>query len=100
MNEISEYDEAYGLLVELSERYRELPLQAHLCVMEAFNSVVDSEVGPPGSLPAVSSAAPADVMERAQGLLRDLQRAAPSLGESLLFSRARNLMIAARAELR
>ena len=100
MKQIVEYDEAYALLVELAERYRELPLHAHLCVMEAFNIVIKSEAGPPDCLPAVAPAAPAEVMKRAQELLRNLQRAAPSLGEALLFSRARTLMIAARAELR
>ena len=99
MKQIVEYDEAYALLVELSERYQELPLHAHLCVMEAFTIVVESEAGPPECLPTVEKAAPAEVMKRAQELLRDLQRAAPTLAEALLFSRARTLMIAARAEL-
>jgi hypothetical protein len=97
---IAEYDEAYALLVELGERYRELPLSAHLTLMEAFDHFTQVGIAAPHSLPVVAPGTPLQIMRRAHEVLARLAECLPDAADALLVARARALLGEAMSDTR
>lgn len=95
MTHQDEYAEAYGLLIELCERYAALTDHAVLSVMEAFN--VLAELGAPYAIPDPPCAEPDELATRVIHLLHHLSNNASALHEALALARARDLLRAALA---
>lgn len=93
-----EYDEAYGLLIQVCERYVALTDAAVLCVMEAFNIL--AELRAPTAVPPNDPGEPDELMLRAVDLLSQLTRNASALHEALALARARELLATALEERR
>jgi hypothetical protein len=60
MTDQGSYGEAYGLFVDLSDRFGELSDEQHVCVMEAFNCLTDPDIDTdtvtPSTLPIPTNA--------------------------------------------
>lgn len=97
MTSQDEFAEAYGLLVELCERYVRMTDHAVLSVMEAFNLL--AELGAPYSLPPADCGQPDELAARVIHLLNHLSSNAATLREALALARARDLLRGALAEL-
>lgn len=95
MTSQDEYAEAYGLLIELCERYAALTDHAVLAVMEAFN--VLAELGAPYAVPDSLCGTPDELAGRAIHLLHHLSNNASALHEALALARARDLLRSAMA---
>jgi hypothetical protein len=91
-----EYAEAYGLLIELCERYVALTDHAVLSVMEAFNLV--AELGAPYAVPERTCGEPDEFAARVIHLLNHLSNNASALHEALTLARARDLLGSALVE--
>jgi hypothetical protein len=96
MTGYNEYAEAYGLLIELCERYVAMTDHAVLSVMEAFN--IMAELGAPYAVPRVTCGEPDELVARVIHLLNHLTNNAATLHEALTLVRARDLLRTALAE--
>lgn len=66
------YQDIYARLVDLCEREAELSGNAHLCVMEAFNTLAEVDLRPPADLPHLFYGRVHDVLAQVRRLLTDL----------------------------
>ena len=94
------YQDAYARLVDLCEREAELSEEAHLCVMEAFNTVAQVDLRPPDDLPHLFYGRVDDVLSQVRRLLTDLIITSADLETALALIRVDACIEAALQESR
>ena len=92
------YQDIYARLVDLCEREAELPEDAHLCVMEAFNTLTEVDLHLPTQLPDIHYGPVRDVLEQIRRLLTGLIKTSCDLETALALIRVDACIEAALAE--
>jgi hypothetical protein len=95
---IGAYHGLYARLVHLCERYGDLPDEAHLCVMEAFNALTEVDLPVPDALPNLYYGPVRDVLHQVRRLLTGLITSSSDLEAALALIRVDACIEAALGE--